>query len=54
VNLSTQNNVVTLSGWVDSEAMRERVVRLTIATDGVAGVNDQLVVVPSPPDRSIH
>jgi hypothetical protein len=29
--------------------MRQRVVSLTVATDGVTAVNDQLVVVPNRP-----
>jgi hypothetical protein len=50
VSVSTRNNIVTLSGRVGSETMRKRVVSLAIATDGVAAVNDQLVVVPRRPE----
>jgi len=48
LELSTRNGIVTVAGRVDSEAMRQRVVSLAVATDGVIGVNDQLVVVPRP------
>ena len=52
VTVETRNGIVTLAGRVDSEGTRERVVSLAIATDGVAAVNDQLVVVPRPPAAS--
>jgi osmotically-inducible protein OsmY len=51
LELSTRNGIVTMAGRVDSEAMRQRVVSLAVATDGVIGVNDQLVIVPPPPLR---
>jgi osmotically-inducible protein OsmY len=49
VTVQTRNRIVTLSGRVDSEGMRERVGALATATKGVAGVNNQVVVVPQYP-----
>src|SRR5262245_2731124 len=49
VTVSTHNRIVTLSGRVDSDGMRERVGALATATKGVAAVNNQVVVVPKYP-----
>ena len=49
VTVSTKNRIVTLSGRVDSDGMRDRVGALANATKGVAAVNNQVVVVPKYP-----
>jgi osmotically-inducible protein OsmY len=49
VTVQTHNRIVTLSGRVDSDGMRERVGALATATRGVAAVNNQVVVVPRYP-----
>jgi len=54
VTVSTRNRIVTLSGRVDSEGMREKVRALATATKGVAAVNNQVVVVPPYPPAPKH
>ena len=49
VTVYTRNRIVTLSGRVESDGMRERVGALATATKGVAAVNNQVVVVPKYP-----
>jgi len=49
VTVSTRNRIVTLSGKVESDGMRERVRALATATKGVAAVNNQVIVVPKYP-----
>jgi hypothetical protein len=45
VNVDTHEHVVTLSGDVDSEAVRQQAVRIARGTEGVTGVVDELRVV---------
>src|SRR5262249_33640901 len=47
VHVTTTDNVVTLTGTVESEAARKRVLDDTNRTDGVERVNDLLKVGPS-------
>jgi osmotically-inducible protein OsmY len=54
VTVYTRNRIVTLGGRVDSDGMRERVGALATATKGVAGVNNQVVVVPKYPAAPKH
>ena len=44
INVGVQNKVVTLSGTVDTEAVKARAVVLARGTDGVANVVDQITV----------
>jgi osmotically-inducible protein OsmY len=44
VGVQAKNGVVTLTGTVESEALRERIVNATTKTDGVKDVNDDLKV----------
>jgi len=45
VNVDTHEHVVTLSGDVESEAVRQQAVRIARATEGVQSVKDELHVV---------
>lgn len=45
VNVDTRDHVVTLSGEVENDAVRQQAVRIARATDGVQDVVDQLHVV---------
>jgi osmotically-inducible protein OsmY len=49
VTVYTRNRIVTLSGKVESDGMRERIRALATATKGVAAVNNQVIVVPKYP-----
>ncbi|HXU03202.1 MAG TPA: BON domain-containing protein [Polyangia bacterium] len=49
VTVSTRNRIVTLSGRVDSDGMRDRVGALARAAKGVAAVNNQVIVIPKYP-----
>jgi hyperosmotically inducible protein len=42
INVSTRDGIVTLTGFVDSEAERQQAVQTARNTDGVKQVNDQL------------
>lgn len=44
IDASTQKKVVTLSGTVDSQAVKERAVTLARQADGVTDVVDQITV----------
>jgi hypothetical protein len=44
IDVAVQKNVVTLTGTVDSQVLREQAVALARKTDGVAEVVDKLVV----------
>jgi hyperosmotically inducible protein len=44
IDVDTRNNVVTLSGRVDSKAMKERAASIARATEGVKRVQNNLVV----------
>ena len=44
IDVDTKGTVVTLSGTVSSEAVRQKAVQLARETDGVTAVNDRLVV----------
>ena len=44
ISVAVQKKIVTLSGTVDSTAIKERAVAVTRATDGVADVVDQINV----------
>ena len=46
IDVDTKNNVVTLSGAVDTAAAKTRAVELARTTDGVQDVVDQLTVTP--------
>jgi len=48
VDVSTTDRVVTIKGYVDSPAARERALQIARATDGVRQVNDQLLIGQSP------
>jgi hyperosmotically inducible protein len=48
VDVSTRDRVVTIKGYVDSPAARERALQIARATDGVRQVNDQLLIGQSP------
>jgi osmotically-inducible protein OsmY len=54
VTVYTRNRIVTLSGRVESDGMRDRVGALATATKGVAAVNNQVVVVPKYPPAQKH
>lgn len=54
VTVYTRNRIVTLSGRVESDGMRDRVGALATATKGVAGVNNQVVVIPKYPPAQKH
>ncbi len=44
INVSVQKRVVTLSGTVDTSAVKERAVVIARGTDGVANVVDQMTI----------
>ena len=44
INVGVQKKIVTLSGTVDTPAVKERAVALARGTDGVADVVDQITV----------
>ena len=44
IDVGVQNKVVTLSGTVDTPAIKERVVAVARRTDGVADVVDQITI----------
>ena len=46
IDVDTKNNVVTLSGTVKSESMREAALRVARSTDGVKRVIDKMTVTP--------
>jgi len=48
IDVSTNNKVVTIKGYVDSPAARERALQIARRTDGVREVNDQLLIGQSP------
>jgi hypothetical protein len=48
IEASTQKKVVTLSGTVDAEAVKERAVTVARQVDGVADVVDQIKVQSAP------
>jgi hyperosmotically inducible periplasmic protein len=48
VDVSTRDGVVTVKGFVESPAARERALQLARETDGVKRVNDQLLIGQSP------
>jgi len=48
IDVSTNNKVVTIKGYVDSPAARERALQIAGRTDGVREVKDQLLIGQSP------
>jgi len=55
IDVSTQKKVVTLSGTVDSQAVKERAVNVARQTDGVSDVVDQIAVKqPAPGPQMGH
>jgi hyperosmotically inducible protein len=48
ITVTTRDGVVTLRGFVDSEAARQEVLQIARGTDGVEQVNDQLLIGRSP------
>jgi osmotically-inducible protein OsmY len=48
VDVSTSDKVVTLKGFVESPAARERALQIARSTSGVRQVNDQLLIGQSP------
>jgi hyperosmotically inducible protein len=46
ISVSTNDNVVTLTGTVASEAGRERAIAIVKQTDGVKDVVDKLTIAP--------
>jgi hyperosmotically inducible protein len=48
IDVSTRDKVVTLKGFVDSPAARERALQIARNTDGVQKVDDQLLIGQSP------
>jgi len=48
IDVSTSDKVVTLKGFVDSPAARERALQIARSTSGVRQVNDQLLIGQSP------
>lgn len=44
IDVGVQKNVVTLSGAVDTSAVKERAIEVARKTDGVSGVVDQLTI----------
>jgi osmotically-inducible protein OsmY len=54
IEASTQKKVVTLSGTVDAEAVKERAVTVARQVDGVADVVDQIKVQSAPGPDSGH
>ena len=51
IDVTTRNNVVTLTGTVATEAGRTRAVSIAKATDGVKSVADKLRIAPAADDR---
>ncbi len=49
IDASTQKKVVTLSGTVDSQAMKDRAITVAHQVDGVTDVVDQVTVRPQTP-----
>jgi hyperosmotically inducible protein len=52
IQVETQDRVVQLSGFVDSESTQELALRAAKGVDGVASVRNDLVVSPSKPTTS--
>jgi len=48
LDVSTKDKVVTLKGYVDSPAARERALQIARGTNGVRQVNDELLIGQSP------
>jgi hyperosmotically inducible protein len=48
IDVSTNDKVVTLKGYVESPAARERALQIARSTNGVRQVNDQLLIGQSP------
>jgi osmotically-inducible protein OsmY len=48
IDVSTKDKVVTITGYVDSPASRERALQIARGTNGVRQVNDQLLIGQSP------
>jgi len=48
VDVSTHDKVVTIKGYVESPAARERALQIARSTDGVRQVNDQILIGQSP------
>lgn len=46
IGVQTKNGIVTLSGTVNSKALRERAGQIASNTDGVKGVNNEIKVAP--------
>lgn len=54
IEASTQKKVVTLSGTVDAEAVKERAVTVARQVDGVSDVVDQITVQSAPGPDTGH
>ena len=48
IDVSTHDKVVTVKGYVESQAARERALQIARSTNGVQQVNDQLLIGQSP------
>jgi hyperosmotically inducible protein len=49
IDVSSRDGIVTLKGFVENEAVRQEALRIAQGTDGVARVNDQLLLGQAPP-----
>lgn len=52
IDVSSRDGAVTLEGFVEDEAVRQKALQLARNTDGVARVDDRLLIGQTPPDRA--